>query len=157
MKQIKNIINWELIKKFRRVENNDTVSIKQINSLINKITEDNYINIIKEILPLLKPHYLSYVIENIVKKVYGIIFMIHLYVKLLNDINNQNDIRILLNRELNSSYKKLIENNITGNTYEDLCNKNNKLDKLSGLSILISNLEKNISIENNTDIIIMIY
>ena len=78
---------------------------------------------------------------------------IHLYVKLLNDINNQNDIRILLNRELNSSYKKLIENNITGNTYEDLCNKNNKLDKLSGLSILISNLEKNISIENNTDVI----
>ena len=71
-------------KKFRRVENNDTVSIKQINSLINKITEDNYINIIKEILPLLKPHYLSYVIENIVEKSLMHHIYIHLYVKLLN-------------------------------------------------------------------------
>ena len=142
-------------KKFKRSENNDTVSIKQINSLINKITDDNYINIINQILPLLKKHYLTYIIENIIEKSLMHHIYIHLYVNLLNDINNKFNIEFLLNKEINSIYTKLMNpiNKMNGETYEDLCNKNNNLDKLCGLSLLISNLEQNIKIDNNTNVI----
>ena len=52
-------------KRFKRVENDDTVCIKKINSLINKLTNDTCENIIKVIIPLLKPQILSYININI--------------------------------------------------------------------------------------------
>ena len=74
---------------------------------------------------------------------------IHLYVRLIYDINKTYYIKIVLNKEINKFYKDLINNQVNGDTYQDLCKKNNNIDKLCGLSLLIIELEKNITIENN--------
>ena len=140
-------------KKFKRVENTDTSSIKNINSFINKITNENYETIKNSILPLLKTHYLSYVIENIIEKSLMHHIYIHLYVLLINDISKKYDINILLNKEINKIYNNLIQKNNQGDTYQDLCNRNNNIDKLCGLTLLISNLEKNNKIDKNTNVI----
>ena len=74
-------------KRYKRVENDDTICIKKINSLINKLTEDTCDNIIKEIMPLLKSPILSYIIENIIEKSLMHHIYIDLYVKLIYNIS----------------------------------------------------------------------
>ena len=123
-------------KRFKRVENEDTTSIKNINSLLNKLTDENSHIIIPDILKSVKSHIMTYVIENIINKSLLHHIYIELYVKLLNLINKEHNIHILLNKELEKIYSSLINEDNDNNTYEGLCNKNNNLDKLSGLSIL---------------------
>ena len=141
-------------KRFRRNENDDTLTIKNINSLLNKITFDNYDKICSEIQPLIKKHTLTYILENIIEKSLLHHIYIELYVQFINKIKESFDINDILNKELNKKYNSLINEKIEGNTYEDLCKKNNNLDKLSGLTILIAYLEKdNIIICNSEKII----
>ena len=141
-------------KRFKRTENDDTLCIKKINSLINKLTEDTCENIIKDIIPLLKSQILSYIIENIIEKSLMHHIYIKLYVKLIYNINKNFNIYILLNKEIETKYLKLLNFKINGETYDDLCEKNNNLDKMSGLSILITHLEKENKINNGSQKII---
>ena len=141
-------------KRYKRVENDDTICIKKINSLINKLTHDTCDNIIKEIMPLLKSQILSYIIENIIEKSLMHHIYIDLYVKLIYNISKNFNIYILLNKEIETKYTKLLNFKIEGETYVDLCNKNNNLDKMSGLSILITHLEKENKINNGSQKII---
>jgi hypothetical protein len=141
-------------KRYKRVENDDTVCIKKINSLINKLTNETCDNIIKEIMPLLKSQILSYIIENIIEKSLMHHIYIDLYVKLIYNIGKNFNIYILLNKEIETKYTKLLNFKIEGETYDDLCNKNNNLDKMSGLSILITHLEKENKINNGSQKII---
>ena len=141
-------------KRFKRVENDDTICIKKINSLINKLTKDTCENIIKEIIPLLKPQILSYIIEKIIEKSLMHHIYIDLYVKLIYNIGKNFNIYILLNKEIETKYLKLLNFKIEGETYDDLCDKNNNLDKMSGLSILITHLEKENKINNGSKKII---
>lgn len=141
-------------KRYKRVENDDTVCIKKINSLINKLTNETCDNIIKEIMPLLKSQILSYIIENIIEKSLMHHIYIDLYVKLIYNISKNFNIYILLNKEIETKYTKLLNFKIEGETYDDLCNKNNNLDKMSGLSILITHLEKENKINNGSQKII---
>ena len=127
-------------KRFKRIENEDTTSIKNINSLLNKLTDENSHTIIPDILKSVKPHIMTYVIENIINKSLLHHIYIELYVKLLN----------LINKELEKIYSSLINEDNDNNTYEGLCKKNNNLDKLSGLSILITHLEKENKINKNS-------
>ena len=137
-------------KRFKRIENEDTTSIKNINSLLNKLTDENSHTIIPDILKSVKPHIMTYIIENIINKSLLHHIYIELYVKLLNLINKEHNIHILLNKELEKIYSSLINEDNDNNTYEGLCKKNNNLDKLSGLSILITHLEKANKINNTS-------
>ena len=141
-------------KRFKRIENDDTLCIKKINSLINKLTENTCENIIKDIIPLLKSQILSYIIENIIEKSLMHHIYIKLYVKLIYNINKNFNIYILLNKEIETKYLKLLNYKINGDTYDDLCEKNNNLDKITGLSILITHLEKENKINNGSQKII---
>ena len=141
-------------KRFRKNENSDTIMIKNINSLLNKITFDNYDKICSEIQPLIKKHTLPYNLENIIEKSLLHHIYIELYVQFINKIKESFNINDILNKELTKKYNSLINEKIEGNTYEDLCKKNNNLDKLSGLTILISYLEKNNTIICNSEKII---
>ena len=141
-------------KRFRRNENDDTLTIKNINSLLNKITFDNYENICSEIQPLIKKHTLSYILENIIEKSLLHHIYIELYVQFINKIKESFNITEILNKELNNKYNSLINEKIVGNSYEDLCKKNNNIDKLSGLTMLIAYLEKDNNIICNTEKII---
>ena len=139
--------------RFRRNENSDTLMIKNINSLLNKITFDNYDQICSEIQPLLKKHTLSYILENIIEKSLLHHIYIELYVQFINKIKESFNINDILNKELNKKYNLLINEKIVGDTYEDSI-RNNNLDKLSGLTILISYLEKDNNIVCNSEKII---
>ena len=103
-----------------------TVLIKNINSLLNKLTNENYITINHEILKLVKSHIMTYIIENIINKSLLHHIYIKLYVKLLNMINKKFNINILLNKELETIYTSLMKEKNDVSTYEGLCNKNNK-------------------------------
>ena len=137
-------------KRYKRQENEDTTSIKNINSLLNKLTDENSHTIIPDILKSVKPHIMTYIIENIINKSLLHHIYIELYVKLINLINKEHNIHVLLNKELEKIYSSLIKEDNNSKTYEGLCNKNNNLDKLSGLSILITHLEKANNINNNS-------
>ena len=137
-------------KRYKREENEDTTSIKNINSLLNKLTDKNSTTIIPDILKIVKSHIMTYVIENIINKSLLHHIYIELYVKLLNMINKKFNIHVLLNKELEKIYSSLIQEETDTNTYEGLCNKNNNLDKLTGLSILITHLEKENDINNGS-------
>ncbi len=141
-------------KRFKRVENTDTTNIKTINSLLNKLTTDNYKIIIQDILKLVQSHILTYIIENIIQKSLLHHIYIELYVELLNSINEKHNINFLLNKILNKIYNNLINEKTNSETYEDLIKKNNNLDTISGLSILITHLEKKNNIQNNSKKII---
>jgi len=141
-------------KRYRKNENNDTTNIKKINSLLNKITFDNYENICNEIIPLLKKPILSYILENIIEKSLLHHIYIELYVKFINTMKGKYDINIILNKEITNKYNNLLNEKIDGDSYEDLCKKNNNIDKLGGLTILISYLEKDNEINTNSKKII---
>lgn len=141
-------------KRFKKIENTDTTNIKSINSLLNKLTENNYKTIISDILKLVKPHILTYIIENIIQKSLLHHIYIELYVEILNSINSKYNINLLLNKQLEKIYNNLIEEKNDSDTYENLIKKNNNLDTISGLSILITHLEKNNSLQNDSKKII---
>jgi hypothetical protein len=141
-------------KKYLKVESADTKNIKRFNCLINKLTGENYDSIIEEILLFLDTGILQYILENIINKSLMHHIYIHLYVRLINKVDTKHSINGLLNKEINKIYKKLMTEDIDDRTYDGLCKKNSNIDKISGLSILIAELEKENNIENNTDIII---
>jgi len=141
-------------KRFRRNENDDTLTIKNINSLLNKITFDNYENICSEIQKFIKKHTLPYILENIIEKSLLHHIYIELYVKFINKIKETNDINDILNKEITKKYNLLLNEKIEGDSYEELCKKNNNMDKLSGLTILIANLEKKNVINCNSEKIV---
>ena len=103
---------------------------------------------------MIKKHTLSYILENIIEKSLLHHIYVELYVQFINKIKESFNITEILNKELNNKYNSLINEKIVGNSYEDLCKKNNNLDKLSGLTMLIAYLEKDNNIICNTKKII---
>ena len=130
-------------KKYRKVQNEDTEDIKNINSLVNKLTETNFEAIKSSIVKLInKEHLLPYIIENIIEKSILHHRYVHLYVSILKEINNKNKIRFITTR-CNKHYDDFFNKfNIDGDTYDDLCKRNKNIDNIIGFSILITHLEK---------------
>ena len=69
-------------KKFKRKENTDTLTIKEINSLLNKLTYQNKNENIEKINTLIKPQFFKYIIENVIDKSLLHHIYIELYVEL---------------------------------------------------------------------------
>lgn len=137
-------------KKFKRVENNDTLIIKEINSILNKLTYENKNYNINQIINILEKQFLTYIIENVIQKSLLHHIYIELYVDLINQIKDKFDINILLNKIIDETYNSLMNEKNNDKTYDSLIKKNDNLDKLSGLGILISSLEKQHNIKNNS-------
>lgn len=135
-------------KKFRKKQNADTEDIKNINSLVNKLTENNFYNIKREILKhIKKEHLIPYIIENILEKSILHHRYITLYVSILKEIDYKNKIRIIT-QKCDTYYNNFFNSEIKGDTYEDLCRRNKNIDNIIGLSILITHLEKEEILEN---------
>ena len=83
-------------KKYRKKQNEDTEDIKNINSLVNKLTENNFEVIKTEISTLInKEHLIPYIIETVIEKSILRHRYIKLYVSVLKDIDSKNKIRII--------------------------------------------------------------
>ena len=135
------------VKKSRKYinRNNDTDTIKTINSNINKCTDINCDEITKLIINDINQneHLLSFVIESILEKCIIQTTLVHNYVKILNEINNHKNILRIMNNTLNKYYSFIFENTDvkSDNVYENLCNENKKTDNMIGYLMLITYLD----------------
>ena len=139
-------------KKYRKKQNEDTEDIKNINSLVNKITENNFEVIKNEISTLInKEHLIPYIIETVIEKSILHHRYIKLYVSVLKDINTKNKIKFIT-QKCDKYYDDFFNKfKVDGSSYEDLCKKNKNIDNIIGLSILITYLEKEKILLNYVD------
>lgn len=136
-------------KKYRKVQNEDTEDIKNINGLVNKLTETNFENIKSSIVKLInKEHLIPYIIETIIEKSILHHRYVHLYVSILKEINNKNKIQFIVKR-CDKHYDDFFNKfNVEGDSYEDFCKRNKNIDNIIGFSMLITHLEKEGIISN---------
>ena len=139
-------------KKYRKKQNEDTEDIKNINSLVNKITENNFEVIKNEISTLInKEHLIPYIIETVIEKSILHHRYIKLYVSVLKDINTKNKIKFIT-QKCDKYYDDFFNKfKVDGSSYEDLCKKKKNIDNIIGLSILITYLEKEKILLNYVD------
>ena len=131
-------------KKYKKEITEDTLTIKTITSLINKLTNINY-NIIKpKVIELITKEYMvPLIIENLIEKAILHHIYIPLYVVVIKDI--QSDIKYkLIIKNCDRHFNKFFHSKQTtkDSFYENLCAENKNIDNIIGLSILITHLEK---------------
>ena len=132
---------------------NDTLSIKEINSYLNKLTNQNVDKIINEIKKRLvnKSYLNNMIIENILEKCINqpqyITYYIQVLLRIYGDLSDFNK---LVQDNINTLYKKIYATDINTeqSEYLQLCDKNKQVDLLIGYSILITELEKHKILEN---------
>jgi len=145
------------IKKSKRFQNknNDTLTIKNIISNINKCTDENINEIIKLIVTDINKnkHLINLVVENILEKCILHHTYINIYIKILEEINKYENIMRILNNTLNKYYKFIFEEKIlsSDNVYDNLCNENKRNDNKIGYLMLMTYLDKNKVVENKVD------
>ena len=124
----------------------DTLSIKEINSLLNKLTDKNILSIRGKIKSkLINKNYLTeMIIESILEKCIIHNSYISLYLELINYLySDTKNINNIIYNLTNKIYQSIVNKKIEGESdYLIMCEKNKKLDKLIGHSILITELEK---------------
>jgi hypothetical protein len=129
---------------------NDTLCLKEINSLLNKLTDKNLDNITNEIKKKLegKDYLKDLIIKNILDKCIVHQNYIHFYIQILIDIYNINE--IMITKIIDEIYLSINDKNIdeTQSEYLQFCDKNKKLDLYIGYSLLITELEKSNIINN---------
>ena len=155
--------NIQLNKKYFRLEVNknnykknkfkhknigdDTSSIKEVNGFLNKLTDKTYLKIRLKIKELLKnKEYLTeLIIENILEKCIVYTSYIQLYIDLMKYLYSDNDnLNFIILKTADKLYDNINNATITESSdYLIFCEKNKKLDKLIGYSLLITELEKN--------------
>ena len=138
-------------KKYVKVTTEDTSLIKEINSMINKLTDSNYDILKSEIIEKIKiEHIIPYIIQKLTESSMKHHIYIPLYVGILKDINSEKK-KNILTRLCNKHYTEFFyENKSEKNTtdYEKLCEKNKNIDNIIGFSLFISYLEKEEIIDN---------
>lgn len=124
----------------------DTIAIKEVNSYLNKLTDRTLEKITKEIETRLKGRdYLREMIfRSIVDKSLLYTLYIPSYITLLENIYSDDNWAKEFIHVVEESYQELV--NHTGDTtqsdYLQFCDKNKRLDKLIGHSLLILECEK---------------
>jgi len=136
------------IKKSKRFlnKNNDTLTIKNIISNVNKCTESNIDEILKLIIVDVtnNEHLINLIMENILEKCILHHTYVNIYITIIEEINIKINITRILNNTLNKYYKFIFDEDEvkSGNTYENLCNENKKSDNMIGYLMLITYLDK---------------
>ena len=125
----------------------DTLAIKEITSLLNKLTDKNISSISEKIKNKLvnKDYLTELIIESILEKCIIHVIYIPIYIDLIVFLycKNTNINSIIQNRsdKIYETINKPIEKT-NQSDYLTMCDKNKRLDKLIGHSILITELEK---------------
>ena len=136
-------------KGFRNKNKNvseDTIALKEINSLLNKTTDKNVLQIREKIkMKIENKNYLTdMIIESVLEKCIIHTTYIPLYIELINYLYSNTD---MINQKINKLSESIYESVINAEMKETrdyliMCEKNKKLDKLIGHSLLITELEK---------------
>ena len=132
-------------KKYRAIQTSDTNTIKEINSLINKITNQNYETIKGEIIQKINiEHIKPFIYEKLLESSLMHHIYIKYYVGIIKDIHMKNKLENIL-KLCEKYYIDLFETenySEKDNEYESMCKMNKKIDNIIGFSLLISYLEK---------------
>lgn len=125
----------------------DTIAIKEINSLINKCSDKNLTKISEKIHERINDkNYLSQlIIDSIIEKSLINTIYIKIYLELIQYVfKNTKNLNDMINSSIKSAYEKMNEVIIdeSQSDYLQFCDKNKKLDKLIGYSLLIAECEK---------------
>ena len=132
-------------KKYKKEVNNDTLIIKNINRLINKLTDANYSIIKQDIMMLITKEYiLPLIIEQLIEKSILHHRYIPLYVGIIKEISYESKYRLII-KYCDKYFEQFFNSEIctdTGTFYEKLCSENKNIDNIIGFSILITYLEK---------------
>ena len=132
-------------KKYRHKMSKDTIIIKSLKTSLNKMSLINYKTLIREIAVNLQeaPHLYPMAIDLIVSQ-----SLLHhqyckFYVSLLQELHGIFNRIELLQSAIHKLYEGIISIDDTSNSeYTNLCESNNKTDRLIGYNILISHLEQ---------------
>ena len=138
-------------KRYKKEITEDTSSIKEINSMINKITNSNYEILKKAIIEKINAdHIIPYIIQKLVESSMIHHIYIPYYVGILKEINSPKKKHILLKLCNKYHFEFFNENKESNNnsSYEKLCTKNKNIDNIIGFSLFISHLEKEDIIDN---------
>jgi len=141
-------------KRFRNKNiSGDTLAIKEINSLLNKLTDRNVDTISEKIKSKLigKDYLKQLVVDNILHKCviqpHYNFYYITILIQIYKDSPNLNE---LIETNTDQIYQKIKNEAIDSDQseYMQFCDKNKKLDLLIGHSLLITELEKLTIISN---------
>ena len=149
----------ELNRKYFRLEMNkkkghrknvhisgDTIALKEINSLLNKTTDQNILSIRDKIKEKVsdKDYLTEMIIESILDKCIIHTSYISLYLDLIKFLYSDTEVvNNTISKLTEKIYYTIVNHIITGSSeYLLMCDKNKKLDKLIGHSILVTELEK---------------
>ena len=141
-------------KRYKKDITEDTSSIKEINSMINKITNSTYEVLKKDIIQKINAdHIIPYIIQKLTESSIIHHIYIPLYVGILREIPSSKKEAILYKLCNKYHIEYFFENKetINGGSYEKLCSKNKNIDNIIGFSLLISYLEKEDIIDNFID------
>ena len=135
-------------KKFKNQNiSEDTVTIKEITSLLNKLTDRNINSIRDKIKDKLvnKNYLIELIIENILEKCIIHVLYIPIYIDLIMYLYSENTkINSIIQDKSDKIYETINKpiDKSDKSDYIIMCDKNKRLDKLIGHSILITELEK---------------
>ena len=132
--------------KQRRNLGADTIAIKEINSYLNKLTERTLEKITMEIQSrLVGREYLQHMIlETLVDKALLYPQYIPVYLTVLRDLYPGPEIYPVFVRCIDTVFEKVLQAEIgsTQSEYLQFCDKNKRLDKVIGHSLLLAECEK---------------
>ena len=140
-------------KKYTKITTEETSTIKEINSMINKLTNSNYEILKQKISENIKYDYIiPYIIQKLTESSMKHHIYIPLYVGIIKEIQSEKKQTILF-KLCNKHYTEFFfkENNNLNNdksSYEKLCENNKNIDNIIGFSLFISYLEKEDIISN---------
>ena len=150
----------ELNKKYFRLEMNkkkgyrnkhknmsdDTIAIKEITSLLNKVSDKNILSVRQKIKDKIvgKDYLRDMILENILNKCILHTIYIDLFIDLIHYLYpHTENIYNKIDKCSDKIYRDIQNLEIKGESdYLIMCEKNKKLDKLIGHSLLIAELEK---------------
>ena len=144
-------------KRYIKETTKDTSSIKEINSMVNKLTNQNYEILKKEIIQKINAeHIIPYIIQKLTESSMKHHIYIPLYVGILKDIKSPKKKTILfkLCNKYHTEFFYGKTSNVDESLYEQLCNVNKNIDNIIGFSLFISYLEKEDIIDNFIDKVI---
>ncbi len=131
----------------------DTISMKEINSYLNKLTDKNISHITQEIKQRIegRDHLKQMIIQSIIEKCIVQPNYNTYYLEILFEIYKQTEnLKDIIETIVNDNYLKIINKDIDTkqSEYLQFCDKNKNLDLLIGHSQLITELEKMKLIQN---------
>jgi hypothetical protein len=133
-------------KKYKTNVCSDTLHIKELNQCLNKLTDQTFDSLYTKIVSIIttNKHLLSFVIENLFSKCISQPTYIETYVRLLERLTKETILSLsMINSKLTICKECILNVDYESkNQYEELCDRNKKLDNSIGYYILVSYLEK---------------